>query len=267
MMTKNRRLTLLVLVHLSILGLIPAYSSTTPITSPASLASLAAASASTVSAASVTSLSPTAPGPNAAGPTTVALSLVPPAPPAAGQAWSAALHDNKDNFEIYRAFHGDRPRPLVGKPYADLIRNASSRSGVDSLLLAAIVEAESRFDAKAVSHRGAIGLMQLMPASVGKSPDELFEPGLNLDLGAAYFRTLLDTFGGDLELALAAYNAGPGQVRRFGGIPPFEETRNFVDRVLAYYVEHHQAQWRAGDARARKGHPAPTLTGAAAAAP
>lgn len=263
MTTKNRRLTLLVLVHLSILGLIPAYSSTTPITSPASLASLAPVASSTASTVTVSSLSPTAPGPAA-----VALSLVPPAQPVAGQAWSAALHDNKDSFEIYRAFHGDRPRPLVGKPYADLIRNASTRSGVDSLLLAAIVEAESRFDAKAVSHRGAVGLMQLMPASVGKSPDELFEPGLNLDLGAAYFRTLLDTFGGDLELALAAYNAGPGQVRRFGGIPPFEETRTFVDRVLAFYVEHHQAQWRAGDERARKpGHPAPTLTGAAAAAP
>lgn len=266
MTTKNRRLTFLVLVHLSILGLIPAYSSTTPITSASSLASNASvnASVSHIAASDVSSLSPAQDSKT----TSVALSLLPTAPRPAGQGWSAALHDNKDSFEIYRAFHGDRPRPLVGKPYADLIRNASSRSGVDSLLLAAIVEAESRFDAKAVSHRGAVGLMQLMPASVGKSPDELFEPGLNLDLGAAYFRTLLDTFGGDLELALAAYNAGPGQVRRFGGIPPFEETRTFVDRVLAYYVEHHQAQWRAGDERARQqGHPAPTLTGAAAAAP
>jgi hypothetical protein len=128
------------------------------------------------------------------------------------------------------------PRPSRW-PYESEIAAAADRHGVDPLLLAAIVKAESGFDPDAVSARGAVGLMQILPSTANEEADRLLEPARNLDCGGAYLRSLLEAFGGDLKLALAAYNAGPTQVRRFGGIPPFAETEAFVDKVLATYVD------------------------------
>ena len=124
-------------------------------------------------------------------------------------------------------------------PFAKEIGLAAKNNGIDALLLTAVVKTESRFDAAAISPRGAMGLMQIRPDQAEDDPQLLLDPAHNLQRGAAYLRTMLDLFGGDLRLALAAYNAGPSAVRRFGGPPPYAETEAFVARVLATYVELH----------------------------
>jgi soluble lytic murein transglycosylase-like protein len=140
---------------------------------------------------------------------------------------------------------------LVELPYGSEIWRASQRRRVDGLLVAAIVQAESRFTPGAVSPRGAIGLMQLLP-STGElyGVNDLQDPHVNLDVGSRYLARLLRDFDGDLELALAAYNAGPATVARYGGVPPFPETRAYVRKVLAIYRERSEAAWqRAGFGR------------------
>lgn len=110
------------------------------------------------------------------------------------------------------------------------------RNQVDPALVLAIIQVESGHDPEAVSYKGAQGLMQVMPetgALVGY--ETVADPLANLEAGTRYLATLLDMFGGDVELALAAYNAGPGAVRRWGTIPPYRETRDFVQRVSEAY--------------------------------
>jgi soluble lytic murein transglycosylase-like protein len=119
-----------------------------------------------------------------------------------------------------------------------MIDKAADRYGVPKELLTAVARAESGFRSDAVSPAGARGLMQLMPATakdlgVGDS----FDPLQNLQGGAKYLKQLLGQFHGDVKLALAGYNAGPGNVQRYGGIPPFPETRAYVARVLGYAGE------------------------------
>ena len=132
---------------------------------------------------------------------------------------------------------------LEGLPFGREIRGAAQRYELDSLLLASIVEAESSFRPDAVSDKGALGLMQLMPlhfAPNGPSlaPIDPLDPTVNLNLGARYLRDLRKRYDGDLELALAAYHAGPGTIDRFGGFPPYRETQAYVGRVLRLYSEH-----------------------------
>jgi soluble lytic murein transglycosylase-like protein len=103
----------------------------------------------------------------------------------------------------------------------------------------AVIAAESNFDPEAISHRGAQGLMQLMPATAAAlGVADPLQPTQNVQAGARYLRLMLDRYG-DLERALAAYNAGPSAVDRYGGIPPYPETRDYVQRVLAYYRHYH----------------------------
>ena len=133
-------------------------------------------------------------------------------------------------------------------PYGGLILGAAERHGIDPLLVAAVVQAESSFDTKAVSPRGALGLMQVMPATAEQlGVADAYDPGQNLDAGVTYLAYLLRRFDDDLVLALAAYNAGPGAVDRFGGLPPFRETRGFTNSVLRVYISHHRAAWAAVD--------------------
>lgn len=122
--------------------------------------------------------------------------------------------------------------------FAQIIKAISERYQVDPDLVQAVVKAESNFDARAVSPAGAEGLMQLMPEtaeSLGVS--NAFDPVENVDGGVRYLRMLLSQFGGDVELALAGYNAGPGAVAEHGGVPPYEETQAYVQRVMSYYAE------------------------------
>jgi transglycosylase-like protein with SLT domain len=127
-------------------------------------------------------------------------------------------------------------RFLDGVPYGSAIHFAAERQGMDGLLLAAIVSVESRFSAGAVSPRGARGLMQVRPA-VGEAygAGDLFDPYVNVDAGSRYLRSLMKDYRGNLELTLAAYNAGPAAVARYGGVPPYRETREYVRKVLATY--------------------------------
>ena len=123
--------------------------------------------------------------------------------------------------------------PLARRPFAAEIRAAARRHGVDPLLVAAIVEVESNFAADAVSPKGAVGLMQLMPVHFVDA-EHPFDPEANLDLGARYLGALERRFS-DLPLALAAYHAGPGAVERAGGRAPYSSTRWYVARVLSVY--------------------------------
>lgn len=120
--------------------------------------------------------------------------------------------------------------------FADIIRTASRKYQVDPCLIKAIIKAESDFDHTAVSHKGAQGLMQLMPQTAADmAVQDPFDPKENILGGTRYFSMLLKRFKNDRVLALAAYNAGPERVESCRGVPPFPETEDFVDKVLAYY--------------------------------
>jgi soluble lytic murein transglycosylase-like protein len=152
------------------------------------------------------------------------------------------------SFDLATLPHTTREvrRALVGEmPFGEEILRAASHNEVDALLVSAIVEMESGFDPSAVSPAGALGLMQVMPTTSGPGVfTNLTDPEENLDAGTRYLGELLTRFDGDLTLVLAAYNAGPANVRRYGGVPPFRETRNYVDRVTRRYLQHLRSAWR-----------------------
>lgn len=127
------------------------------------------------------------------------------------------------------------PAPVRPAARADLgaqVRLAAERSGVSAKVIEAVAWRESRFDPAAISPKGAVGVMQLMPATAKTLGVDPRDAAANIDGGAAYLASLLKSFDGDLTLALAAYNAGPDAVRRYAGVPPFPETKAFVDAIL-----------------------------------
>jgi soluble lytic murein transglycosylase-like protein len=187
--------------------------------------------------------------------TQLALAPMPPiAPTLAAQPWqaqravsaadlSAALGARQRHFGLFSSESAvdGRREVLRHLPFGAIMAAAGERNRVDSLLLAAVVESESRFLPHAVSPCGAVGLMQLLP-STGEDygAKNLRDPYVNIDAGSRYLRALLERFKGRSDLALAAYNTGPEVIARYGCVPPFRETQDFVKRVLARYDRHRQ---------------------------
>jgi len=126
-------------------------------------------------------------------------------------------------------------------PYAAEIDAAAAKYNVDPALLRGLIRQESNFNANATSPAGARGLTQLMPGTAAALGVDPSVPAQAIEGGAKYLRQQLDRFGGDPAKALAAYNAGPGAVQRYGGVPPYAETQNYVRKVMGYAAEYRQA--------------------------
>ena len=167
--------------------------------------------------------------------------------PSTAEATVAAYMDVQGNLHYVRGKSSQTNRKIaINRPVARskndsspqtinaFIQTAATEHGVDPLLIKAIIKAESNFDPTAVSPKGAQGLMQLMPATVKDlQVDDPFNPQSNITGGTKYLRTLLDSYGWDVALSLAAYNAGPGNVK--GAVPNISETRTYVVKVLKNY--------------------------------
>lgn len=143
------------------------------------------------------------------------------------------------SYRYYQAEIGDKPHKSVS--VMQLIQHYALKNDLDADLVRAVVKAESNFDSQAISAKGAIGLMQLHPGTIKdlkiKDP---FDPSANIAGGTKYLRWMLSRFNGNLDFALAAYNAGPSTVERYNGIPPYPETQLYVKKVKLYQQQYHQ---------------------------
>jgi len=127
-------------------------------------------------------------------------------------------------------------KPLFGSAYDDLIVAAAKRSNIDASFVSALIRAESNYEPRALSRKGARGLMQLMPATARRlSVRRPYDPASNVDGGVRYLRELVNRFGNQPELVLAAYNAGEQAVETYGGVPPYRETVAYVNRILGWW--------------------------------
>lgn len=157
--------------------------------------------------------------------------------------------------------------PAGAGQYDQLIEAAAERNGLDPAVLHGLIQQESDFDPSSQSSAGAVGLTQLMPstaASLGVT--EPLNPAQSIEGGARYLAEMMQRFGGNVEDALAAYNAGPGAVQQYGGVPPYAETQQYVSKVLGYAAEYQQGAGAGtgADALTGTGASSPTATGALA---
>lgn len=141
-----------------------------------------------------------------------------------------------------------RRRPklwTVRTRFDELIKSVATSHEVDPALVKAIVQAESAFDPDAVSRSGARGLMQVLPETASRfSIENLSDPHQNLKAGVKYLKYLIEQFDGNLTMAVAAYNAGPNRVRRYKGVPPYSETRNYLTKVMGLRIAYADQLWR-----------------------
>lgn len=138
-------------------------------------------------------------------------------------------------YRLFIRSYRKRPNEFI-KKYNRIILQASRMFGVDPFLIKAVIQAESAFDHKAISHKGAKGLMQLMPDTANDmAVENPFNPEENIFGGTRYLSRLLERFKNNKALALAAYNAGPEKVEYYQGVPPYPKTKTFIKRVLTYY--------------------------------
>ena len=170
------------------------------------------------------------------------------AQPAAAQIWVVEGPDGSQRFTtspepgarvFMRTRHGARPATASNRGgasrYADHVAAAAADNGVDPELVQAVIATESNFNPRAISAKGAQGLMQLMPATAAElGVADVWDPGENIRGGTAHLARLLQKFD-DVPLALAAYNAGEGAVTRYGGVPPYQETQDYVRKVMGRY--------------------------------
>jgi soluble lytic murein transglycosylase-like protein len=130
------------------------------------------------------------------------------------------------------------PKNIDFRKYDKIIARVARENNLEAALIKAVIRAESNFDHRAVSHKGAKGLMQLMPQTASSlNVEDVFHPDHNIEGGARYLRYLMNLYRGDMRLALAAYNAGEGAVAKYGDVPPYRETQNYVQRVMIFYDE------------------------------
>jgi len=134
------------------------------------------------------------------------------------------------------------PPAMAAGPFGNLIHAAAQRHGVDEALITWVIAVESNFNPRAVSRRRARGLMQLLPTTAALyAVGDIFDPAQNIDAGTHYLKDLLARYRGDLRLALAAYNAGPEMVERYGGVPPFPETQKYVRVITGHMAAREQS--------------------------
>ena len=131
--------------------------------------------------------------------------------------------------------YSEESGPLFKSKYNEIIIRAAKHFDVDAALVSAVIKAESDYDAREVSHKGARGLMQLMPATAERfGVTNSFDPEENIYAGTRYLRWLLKTFDDNADLAVAAYNAGEGNIWKYNGVPPFRETVNYINRIAKH---------------------------------
>ena len=141
------------------------------------------------------------------------------------------------NYKVYMRETIRRPRAFYDiKSYDDVISEAAKRNGLSSSLIKALIRVESYLNPRAVSKKGAMGLMQIMPENLQLlNINDPFDPWENIMGGTAYLKGLLERFSGQLPLALAAYNAGPSAVEKYNDIPPYPETQSYVQKVMKFF--------------------------------
>jgi soluble lytic murein transglycosylase-like protein len=182
--------------------------------------------------------------------------------PSPSSATSTSFDQQLSQASTAQAATSTTAAPSVGGsgsvPYEQQIDAAAAKYGIDPAVLKGLIKQESGFNPSAGSSAGAQGLTQLMPGTASSlGVTDLHDPAQSIDGGAHYLKMQLDRFGGDYSKALAAYNAGPGAVQRYGGVPPYSETQNYVKNVLAFAQQYRQD---GGQAAASQSQSTPTYS-------